>query len=285
MIRAEFTKPLHKELAQEGFVADMHCHTHHSQDSQTPVAKLLARADRLGISVAFTDHNRIGGVIEAYKRRRPPVIPALEICTKEGKDIIPYFYDKGQLEEFYLKRLGPYLRMKNALRSSRMNITLQQLLDLLEDEECVVSLPHPFASPPRRSYNYLVRKKNAFLLRKIDVIETFNETMTRRANLSALGWAVQLRKGIVGGSDAHLLQRLGDGVTVTKATDIEGHLKLITQGHSFVVGKELKPHERVIDAQAIVRSKVTKGVTGSITKGISFSVRTSRKMLETLDEF
>ncbi len=282
MFTVDYSPPDLKALRSQGFVADMHFHTAHSHDCRTPVKDVVMKARRLGIHVAITDHNKIGGVLEALKYKDAPIIPSIEICTREGKEVIPYFYDARQLEEFYNKRLAPFLKEKNALRSNRMRIRMADLLDMLEDEECVIHLPHPFAPQPRRSYNYLSSKRRADLLAKVDTIEAFNQTVTRRANLSALGWAVQLGKGIAGGSDGHLLRRMGCGVTVTHAASVEEHLVAIRKGEASVVGKELRPHERVIDAQVLVRNKISNGVAGGLKKGITFPARASRRILERL---
>jgi predicted metal-dependent phosphoesterase TrpH len=277
MFIVDYVVPDLPALTKEGFVADMHFHTSHSHDSKTAVVDIVKLARKLGVAVAVTDHNRIGGALEMSRFKGVSIIPAIEICTSEGKEVIPYFYDAGHLQEFFERRLAPFLKEKNALRSNRTSISLRELLAMLEEEECVVSLPHPFAPQPRQSYRFFSRRHD--LAAHVDVVEVFNQTMTRRANLAALGWAVQLRRGVVGGSDGHVLKRLGQGVTVTQATSVAEHLDLLAKGAARIYGTELKAHQRVLGyASTTVRHKLRNGVTGGLRKGFTFPVRASRRI-------
>jgi hypothetical protein len=241
---------------------------------------IIKLARKLGIAVAITDHNQVGGALEAARFKDVTVIPAIEICTAEGKEVIPYFYDAGQLQEFYERRLAPFMKEKNALRSNRTSVGLKELLAMLDEEECIVSLPHPFAPQPRQSYRYLSRSHE--LVAQVDLIEAFNQMMTRRANLAALGWAVQLHRGVVGGSDGHTLKRLGGGVTVTQATTVAEHLDLLTKGETHIYGTELKAHQRMLSyASTTVRNKIQNGVATGFKKGLRLPVTASRKLFRT----
>lgn len=269
MVNATFTIPNLKKL-EEFFVADMHFHTAYSHDCTTPVKDIINLARKRGIHVAITDHNRIGGVLEARKFKDAPIIAGIEICSKEGKEVIAYFYDDKELEKFYDERLRPSLKEKNAMRSSRTPFSMQQLLTWLSEYECVRHLPHPFAPQPRRSYPYFNRKMNKWMLNKVDSIEVFNANVTRKGNLAALGWSVHLSKGGAGGSDGHDLKWLGHGITISKAASVKEHLDNIKSGAIEVQGVELKPKERVWNyATTTVKTKLSKGVSGGIKKGLS----------------
>lgn len=283
MLKADFTAPDFKTLTRQGFVADMHFHTSYSHDCATPVKDIIRQARKLGIWVAITDHNRIGGVLEARRFKDAPIIPGIEICSREGKEVIAYFSDDKELKAFYDKRIKPYLKDKNALRSSRTPIPMADLLDFLSREQCVVHLPHPFGPQPRRSYGFFMRKQRAHLLPLVDSVEVFNSQMTRRSNLSALGWAVQLGKGAAGGSDGHRLRSLGRAVTVTNASSVAEHLDRIRKGDVRVYGAELRPHERAwVYASTTVKVKLQNGVKDGIRKGISFPGRASKRILDEL---
>ena len=279
MSKLTFGLPDLKALRKEGFVADMHFHTRHSHDCRTPVKDIITRARKLGIWVAFTDHNNIGGVLEARKYKNAPVIPGVELCSKEGKEIIAYFYDDRKLEAFFNKRIAPELKEKNTLRSTRTPIRIDVLLSLLRKEECVVHIPHPFGLPPRRSYYFFNRPTRTDLLGLVDSIEVFNKNVVRRGNLSALGWAIQLGKGIAGGSDGHRLKWLGHGVTVSKAKTFRQHLDHIRKGRVQVNGVELKQHERAFDyTTGTVRIKIQRGVKDGIKKGLSLPKRALERL-------
>lgn len=263
------------------FVADMHFHSEYSHDCSTPLVDIVKHVRKAGIAVAITDHNRIGGSLAASRFKDITVIPSIEICSREGKDVIPYFYDVGHLQEFYEKRLAPKLKEKNALRTSVTPFTLPELLQLLAEEQCVVSLPHPFAPGPRHSHKFF-EQRHALAV-QADAIEAFNATMTRRANLAALGWAVQLQRGVVGGSDGHQLKRLGSGVTAAHATTVEEFLDAIRDKRASVHGLELRPAQRVFDyANTSVKTKIKNGVAGGLKKGFAFPMKASRRIIDEL---
>lgn len=281
MAKITFTALDGRPSPRRGFVADMHVHTAYSHDCDTPVKEIVALARKRGIWVALTDHNRIGGVLEARKYKDAPVIPGIELCSREGKEVIAYFWDDERLESFYERRIAPYLKEKNALRSSRTPLPLADIIDFLSAEECVIHLPHPFASQPRRIYSYLSRRSS--LLAQVHSVEALNGMQTRRANLSSLGWAVSLGKGVAGGSDSHDLNVLGQVVTVSKATTVKEHLRLVANGRVEIIGTELKGRQRVWEyASTTVRTKLTRGVTDGIRKGLSLPGKASRRILDEL---
>jgi len=272
MLRVHHEVPDLAALRKEGFVADMHFHTAYSHDCKTPVKDIITHARKLGIWVAFTDHNRIGGVLEARKYKEAPVIPGIELCSKEGKEVLAYFRDDKALERFYDERIAPGLKEKNALRSSRTPYRMAELLRWLSVVQCLVVLPHPFAPQPRRSYGFFNRRKN--LLPSVDAIEVFNANVTRRANLAAGGWMLGLSAGASGGSDGHQLKWLGRAVTVSGARTPREHLEAIRCGAVTIHGRELKPAERAFNyAQTTVRAKIEKGVKGGLRKAASFPRR------------
>ena len=51
---------------------DLHMHTDHSHDCETPVEVLLAAAKEAGLgAIAVTDHNEISGALEASEEAEP----------------------------------------------------------------------------------------------------------------------------------------------------------------------------------------------------------------------
>ncbi len=267
--------------ARGRFVADMHFHTAYSHDCRTPVKAIIEEARKKGLWVAFTDHNVIGGVLEARKFKDAPVIPGIELCSKEGKEVIAYFADDKKLEQFYNKRIAPGLKDKNALRSSRTPFRMSDLLDWLSHEPCLVVLPHPFAPQPRRSYGFFKRRQE--LLEHVHAIEGFNAMVTRKGNLTATGWAVSLGLGLSGGSDGHQLKWLGRVVTASDARTVHGHLDAIRRGEATITGLELTQRQRALNyAQTTVRNKVAKGVKGGLKKGVSLPGRAKRRLFDEL---
>jgi len=81
-----FEKPLPEAIRRLGLLpADMHFHTRHS-DSPTRVRDALKLAARRGIGLAITDHNQVGGVVEAGRQNiRVPLVPGVEVSANDGR--------------------------------------------------------------------------------------------------------------------------------------------------------------------------------------------------------
>ncbi len=75
-------------------LADLHIHTIYSYDGTATVPAVLRRAREIGLDViAITDHDEIGGALEAIKiapHYGVEVIPGIEITTAEG-DLLALF--------------------------------------------------------------------------------------------------------------------------------------------------------------------------------------------------
>ena len=259
-MRIYFEQPNIATLREQHFIVDMHFHSRYSQDSSTPVDDILRKAEQLGITVALTDHNSIAGVLYANKIASGVIQPAIEVCTAEGKDIIPYFYTVDDLEEFYDTVLRPNIQRKSSLRSGATKITTQHLLEELKTRNCVISLPHPFAVPPRRSYSHFIKEENKELLNSIDVFEAINQTMIHKQNLSAIGWAVQHKKGIVGGSDGHILKPLGAAVTYSTAANWQEFLDDVKARRVMIAGEERGIGHQMMNATRILKEKILKNM-------------------------
>jgi len=261
MKRVAFSAPDLINMRKHYMVADMHFHTCYSHDCSTPVEKILEKARLLGIRVAITDHNTIGGVLKAYETPlgRKLIIPGIEVTTKQGKDILIYFYDVRDLVRFFEQKVKPHKKQKSSLRSDRTKYSIYDLLPDLQLERCVVAIPHPVGAKTRASYGFFQRRKNQRLLSYTHAIEVINETMTHKSNLTALGWAIQYQKPMTAGSDGHMLKRLGEAVTAAHVTTRAGLLDAIKHGHTFVAGKELGLPERVGTYLHIVKEKARIG--------------------------
>lgn len=254
-MRVYFQKPEINLLRQEFMLVDMHFHSKFSFDSSTPVDAIVKRAQELGVHVALTDHNAIGGVLAADKIAPGVIKPGIEICTSEGKDLIPYFYSVAELEDFYNHFLKAKLKKKTSLQSNASGVSMEELLDELRKRNCVISLPHPFAVPPRRSYKFF-GNENRSLLKHIHAFEVINQTMLHKQNLAAVGWAMQFDKSMVGGSDGHNANPLGSCFTFTRAQSWEEFLDEVKKKNIAVIGEERKLRHQVMNATNLLREKV-----------------------------
>jgi len=171
------------------FRADFHVHTRYSGDCLSRVEDVLAAAMERGLSaIAITDHDAIGGALEARRIARAQKLPLQvivgeEVRTDEG-DLLVYFVEKriapGRLGDVLAKarRQGAVCAAAHPYDAARHGIGLQGL---------------PQAG-----------------LGKIGAIEVFNARVPFASqNARAMGFALQNRKALLAGSDAHHPSEVG----------------------------------------------------------------------------
>ncbi len=230
---------------------DMHVHTCHS-DSRIRVPDLIRHAERLGIGVAITDHNEIGGVLEAYQSPpRVPVIPGIEVSTAEGPHILLYFETPGELASFFTGHILPN-RGESPFMATRL--TTQDLLDQASGYSCLKVAAHPFG--------YAVLNRGLLkciengtlpegLSSLVDGYEVICGGMSYRLNRKAIRYAEQAGAGITGGSDAHLLRSVGTVLTCARAAGTGEFLGCVRGGDVRIAGRGTGPLEKGLTAGVI----------------------------------
>ncbi len=193
---------------QSELLVDTHVHTHYS-DGLAGVPRIERFCRDRGLGVAVTDHNEIRGATSIYERERVPVIPAIEVGTEEGIDLLVYFATAEALEEFYIAAVEPHLRSRFMVRSWVRAI---DCLRAAREMDAYVSLAHPFALG-RKSLDYQHgRRGRPFvktLMEAVDAIELHNGGVHREANRKAKEYAVTCGKRLTVGSDSHRLGTIG----------------------------------------------------------------------------
>ncbi len=175
---------------REWIAVDLHMHTDWSHDCSIPVSDLLDHAEEIGLGgIAITDHNAFGGALEAVDLatvRDLVVIPGEEVKTDGQGEVIGLF-----LEEEIPRGLS-----------------FAETIAAIREQGGLVYLPHPFdrmhAIPdPATLHRHLA---------EIDVFEVFNARLLRESfNEEALRFARKYRLLQGAGSDAHVLQGVGNG--------------------------------------------------------------------------
>jgi predicted metal-dependent phosphoesterase TrpH len=233
----DFRKPDIDSLKKAGYtLVDMHFHTRYS-DTYTPVRKVLAKAKRLGIGVAITDHNEIQGCIEAYRRKDGQlIIPGIEVTCYERCHMLAYFSKIRELEDFYYNHVEP-CKTKNPYTVTKLKTS--QFLKASRDYDCVTAAAHPFAGFQGVHKNMKRRSVHPGLLNKIEAIEVQNGALLKWMNWQALQWAEQTGKCFTGGSDGHTLLELGNNLTYSKARSVAGFLKSILNKDNYVIGRQI----------------------------------------------
>jgi predicted metal-dependent phosphoesterase TrpH len=230
-----FKRPPLRRFRKQGsdlFGVDMHFHTRYSMDGVSRITNMVKKAKKKDIGFAVTDHNEIKGVISAFKNRKGAlVIPGIEVSCRDGTHILSYFYTKGELEQFFNKKIKPRLK-KNPYRA---DISVSELINELKDYNSVICAPHPFAAGAVSLQKINPTKK---LIKSLDLVEVINGYNFRRFNMKAVYWASSHNKAMCGGSDGHTTLELGKVLTFTKGTDIESIFKEMLKNRAVVIGKE-----------------------------------------------
>jgi hypothetical protein len=183
---------------REWIVADLHMHTSWSHDCSIDVDELLDHAEAEGLgAIAVTDHNVLGGALEAVERARARnliVIPGEEVKTDGQGEVI-----------------GLFLR-----EEIPKGLSFGETVAAIRDQGGLVYLPHPFdrmhAIPdPATVHRHLA---------DIDVFEVYNARLLFEAyNDEALRFARKYDLTAGAGSDAHVLQGVGTGAVRLRRFD------------------------------------------------------------------
>jgi len=232
-----YRKPDIQSLVEQGYYpVDMHLHTVHS-DGLTRISDLIDYARNNHIGVAITDHNEIGGVIEAVSGNSDLLlVPGIELETTEGPHLLVYFYTSGDLEDFYRDFNRERSRETPGLLK---NLPVSACLTLAESYDCLKIAAHPFGYYGINRGVLKCVEKNMLpgVLNHIDGIEVICGGMISGLNQKAMRYALHHPVLYTGGSDAHILSDVGSVVTAVQADTVEEFLNGIQRRENIVIGK------------------------------------------------
>lgn len=169
---------------------DMHVHTNYSHDGRDSPRAMVMRAAQMGLDgLAITDHNTQEGVGEALDAGRDlgiMVIPGVEASCPEGHVLVYGSEDFG-------------------IETPR---SVHELLDQVENNftHCIAAPAHPFD---------LYRSGMGWMAVRLPfkAVETVNAHSIIPREV-VLPMARRLGVGEVGGSDTHVVEGLGRGLTL-----------------------------------------------------------------------
>ncbi len=233
--KVEFKKNIFPIKDSEYSYIDMHVHSDYSSDCFMSVEEIIRRAKKLNIGVSITDHNEIGGAIQAFnyaKELGVLCIPGIEIHCSEGTHAIFYFWDIEELEKFYQKIIIPN---KTKDPFNRIKLGFFEVIKKKKYFKCLVCATHPYV----KAFVGLRTVKEKDFWNNIDLIEVLNSCVRREANLRALERAEKEKLGIVGGSDGHFIFEVGQSLTKNKCANIVDFLNNLKDKNSYIVGIEL----------------------------------------------
>jgi predicted metal-dependent phosphoesterase TrpH/glycosyltransferase involved in cell wall biosynthesis len=181
---------------RDWIVCDLHMHTSWSHDCTVGPDELVGYARAVGLgAIAVTDHNVLGGAIEAAELARGTglvVVAGEEIKTDEQGEVIGLFLKEE------IPRGLPFADTLAAIRA----------------QNGLVYLPHPFdrmhsIPDPATLHRHLA---------DIDIFEVYNARLLFEAyNDEALRFATKYNLTMGAGSDAHVLQGVGTGAMRMRA--------------------------------------------------------------------
>lgn len=167
---------------------EFHCHTSYSKDSLTRPADLVSTCRRKGIDrVIITDHNSIGGALEAQAIDPELVIVGEEIMTTRGEILAAF------VKEEIPQGLSP-----------------QETIRRLKEQGAFISVSHPFDRMRKGAWQ---EDDLLEILPQVDAIEVFNSRCWRpEFNRQAKEFAEKHNVAGTVGSDAHAALELGRSV-------------------------------------------------------------------------
>jgi len=193
--------------------ADLHIHTKYSMDCDTPLEKIIARCNKLGINcIAIADHGTIEGALRMQEIAPFKVIVAEEILTPVG-----------EIMGVFLKEVIP------------SGSSVKDTIARIKEQDALVCLPHPFDTLRRLRLSEPEMDK---LAGDIDIIEAFNaRSPLKLPSIKAHEFADKHGLAKSAGSDAHSTFEIGRTyIEMPGFEDKDGYLQSLRAG--TITGKK-----------------------------------------------
>ncbi|MFH1225327.1 MAG: PHP domain-containing protein [Candidatus Diapherotrites archaeon] len=195
---------------------DMHVHSKYSHDALTKPETLVARAKKLGIGFALTDHNTGKGWELCERLAQEQGVPFIR-----GEEINVYHEGRfcGELMGLFMN--APVRKREYA-----------DVIDELHAQGALVSVPHPFDTF-RAPFEFLGQCSA-----RIDLVEVLNSRVQNQEfNSAALEFARAHKMPGIAGSDAHTPEELGNAYVALEASSLEEARRLLVRGKCTCHGK------------------------------------------------
>jgi predicted metal-dependent phosphoesterase TrpH len=235
--RVQFAKPDLTQLNQQNTVVDMHFHSTYS-DGLNRIPKIAARARKLGIGIAITDHNEIRGALEIDQYADILTIPGIELTVAEGSHLLVYFYNTHDLRHYYEREVAPFMG-QGVMSSLRMSMA--EAIERARRHRCVIIFPHPYCAMYTGICNVQFSAEQLdHFFGMVDGVEVINANNVHKWNLKCAVLGFNLAKSMVGGSDGHALNHMGRSVSYAACPKTRhDFLDAILHNANQVAGKEL----------------------------------------------
>ncbi|MEE8202045.1 MAG: PHP domain-containing protein [Candidatus Acidoferrales bacterium] len=228
-------------MSDRWFKADLHVHSYHSgqtkhlrlirpRDCYSDPLDVYRTAKKRGMDlVTLTDHDSIDGCLAVLERWRD-----LDdfIISEEVTAYVPEFDHSMHIGVFNITEV-------QHREIQRLRGNAADLVAYLEQNRILHALNHFFHDFDRLEY---LRDYVRHVISLFRVFETHNGAMSEEHNrlvarLLKFFAGEQKRYGVLGGSDAHTLRRIGTTYTASPARTKEEFLEDIRQGRAFACGR------------------------------------------------
>jgi predicted metal-dependent phosphoesterase TrpH len=210
--------------------ADLHIHSEYSVDCDTPLEKIIARCQQLGINcIAIADHGTAEGGLKMQAIAPFSVIVAEEILTHHG-----------EIMGMFLKETIP------------SGLSVEETIRRIRSQDGLVNIPHPFETIRGSSLNGRITEEIAG---QIDVMEIFNARSPSSAS-SVKARAFTEKHGIAqgAGSDAHTLHEIGSvHIEMPEFNGKDEFLQALVQGKIY--GHRSSPAVRLYSTWAKLKNQ------------------------------
>jgi predicted metal-dependent phosphoesterase TrpH len=212
--------------------ADLHVHTTYSKDSLITPKDLIFYAKKNGLNaVAVTDHNQLEGAYKISKETDFPVIPGMEVSSRDGHIIalnIPELIPRG--------------------------LSAAETVERIHQAGGVAIACHPFVL-----FKGCLKEN---VSESFDAIEIINARAFpfKRSVKKAMVIAERFNLSRVAGTDAHYGPQIGYGYTALEVSEpsIEAITKAIVEGHCQPFGKAVPVTLNLMQELERVKRMVTK---------------------------
>lgn len=224
---------------------DMHHHSVFSDGTKTPetLAKIFRRK---GVGLCIADHNQIKGAVYLAKQKDVFNIPAIEVTSKEAKDVLGYFYSIRDLESFWENEVKMRIRNNALFNLNRTTLSVHEIIDKIKKYNGVSVLAHPFTLRPKDSHHLL---RDREFMRRVDGIELFNLGEATKRQIKTL---VNLEKPMTAGTDSHTISSFNT-LTGSKEFEVDRFLDSILKRKNIFFNQREKQIDNIIHKLVIFK--------------------------------
>lgn len=207
---------------------DLHLHSRYSLDALSKPETIMKICKKRGIGFALTDHNNMdayrgdGSIKKLAKKKGVFLIPGEEIkVLKENKD-----GEAGVVGEV----IGYFLHKEIKPTS------FEEILDEVNSQGALLSCPHPF-DWPRKNFKDFPKLWKNFDCMEIYNARAYYSGLNKKSREFSKRSEVKGKIALLGVSDAHTPEEIGNGLTEIDAENEEGFRKEIKRCKTNVIPK------------------------------------------------